>query len=264
MPHNYDKIRRIMAMQYIEGEDGLGPFLKDPNTAKADLAEIIITAAKTWREVYGDIALPGQRPQPEETQALRIDLRQQTYDLLTLIREPSTKEREALEKKGFVFLPVEAKSYAQVVAEDPDYFWPNELQYANQRAGLRDFTPPVMEIALNPTQLALPGSFNKSRERQLAMIEKYSKGQIELEFQDARAIMLPVTAYAQADRVYKQRTDEVLFRTYFARGLDNISEVNAAFAGRLDPDDQFHVYDWYAAHGHDYVGPVPAVVFLKK
>lgn len=193
-----------------------------------------------------------------------VDLRQQTYDLLPLVREPSEQEKEALEKRGFVFHPIQAKSYAQVVAEDPDYFWPNELRYANARVELRDFTPPVMEVALNPTQVALPDSFDKSRPVQLAMIDKFSQDEIENEFPEAKAIMLPVTAYAQADRAYKQRTNEVLFRKYFARGLDNISEVRAATAGRNDPDLQFSVAGWDAGLGRDVVGAVPAVVFLRK
>lgn len=196
--------------------------------------------------------------------APKIDLRQQTYDLLPLVREPSSEEKASLEKRGLVFLPVQAKSYAQVITEDPDYFWPNELQIANRRVGLRDFTPSVMEVALNPTQLALPDSFGKSRPVQLMMIEQYSQEEIEREFPDAKAIMLHVTAYAQIDRAYKQRTGEILFRIYFARGLDNVSEVNATYAGRIDPDGQFDVGGWYAGDGRGFVGAVPAVVFIRN
>lgn len=196
--------------------------------------------------------------------APKVDLRQQTYDLLPLVREPSAEEKAALEQRGLVFLPVQAKSYAQVVAEDPDYFWPNELQYANEIAELRDFTPPVMEVAFNPTQLALPDSFYKSRPVQLMMIDQFSQEEIEKEFPEAKAIMLPVTAYAQADKAYKQRKDEVLFRTYFARGLDNISEVSAALAGRPAPDRRFYVFAWYADFGRGVVAAVPAVVFIRK
>lgn len=193
-----------------------------------------------------------------------VDLRQQTYDLLHLVRAPSEQEKSSFKERGFVFLPVRAKSYAQVVAEDPAYFWPDELQYANERAELRDFTPPVMEIALNPTQLVLPGSFNKSRISQLEMIKAYSRKQIEPEFPDAKAIMLPATAYAQADKVYKGMRDEVLFRTYFARGLDNISEVYAAGAGRSAPVGPFFVDDWPAGACDARVGAVPAVVFISN
>lgn len=47
-----------MSMRYIEGNDGLKPFLDDPDKAKAGLASILVAAAKAWREVYGDIPLP--------------------------------------------------------------------------------------------------------------------------------------------------------------------------------------------------------------
>ncbi|MBI4089169.1 MAG: hypothetical protein HY424_00500 [Candidatus Levybacteria bacterium] len=47
-----------MAMQHIEGENGVGKFVNDPNKAKAGLARIIAESTKTWRELYGEIALP--------------------------------------------------------------------------------------------------------------------------------------------------------------------------------------------------------------
>lgn len=74
--------------------------------------------------------------------------------------------------------------------------------------------------------------------------------------------MLPSTGYAQADRAYKAATGEVLFRNYFARALDNLSEVIAADAGRSDPSRKFNVNDWRTARGNDSVGAVPAVVFV--
>lgn len=48
-------------MRYIEGNDGLRPFLNDSDRAKAGLARTLVTAAKAWREAYGDIPLPGQK-----------------------------------------------------------------------------------------------------------------------------------------------------------------------------------------------------------
>ncbi|KKR80825.1 MAG: hypothetical protein UU73_C0002G0190 [Candidatus Daviesbacteria bacterium GW2011_GWA1_41_61] len=196
--------------------------------------------------------------------ASKIDLRQQTYDLLTLVRKPSEQEREVLKRRGIVFLPLETKSYAQVVSEDPDYFWSGEgeLDYANIRPELRDYALPVaVEVGFNPTQLALPDSFRKSRPVQLQMIEGYSQ-QLQAEFPDARVVMLPSTGYAQGDRAYKVATGEVLFRNYFARALDNLSEVDAAYAGRLDPSRRFFVHTWFADDGLDFVGAVPAVVFV--
>lgn len=214
-----------------------------------------------------DIAFPVQaKPAREaakalETSAPKADLRQRTYELLQLVREPSREEREALEKgKGLVFLPVQPKTLAQVVAKDEGYFWTGELEYAQSRPELREFVPPAMEIALNPVRLALPGSFSKPRNKQLEMIEEYS-ALLEREFPDAKAIMLPATAYAQADKAYKaQNGGHTLFKDFYARALDNTSVV----FGRYHSDDRLDVGYWCADLGHDRVGAVPAVVFLRK
>lgn len=200
----------------------------------------------------------GEKPEA----ASKIDLRQQTYDLLHLVRQPSEQEKEALARRGIIFLPLETKSYVQVIAGDPGHFWEDELDYANARPQLRDYVLPVaVEAGFNPVQLALPDSFRKSRLVQLQMIKDYSQ-QLQAEFPDARVIMLPATGYAQADRAYKASTGEVLFRNYFARALDDLSLVDAARAGRFDPSRRFSVDGWAAAGGDDFVGAVPAVVFV--
>lgn len=194
-----------------------------------------------------------------------IDLRKQTYELLRLVREPSVDEKEALKGRGIKFLHVASRSYAQVVAEDPEYFWDKELEYANARPELRDYALPVaVEVGLrHPSELALPGSFDKSRKTQLQMIEEYSQ-KLQLQFPNIRAIMLPSTGYAQADRAYQAETGEVLFRNYFARALDNLSGGFAVLAGRNGRSRRFHVVGWDADRGIGNIGAVPAVVFLRK
>ncbi len=193
-----------------------------------------------------------------------IDLRQQTYELLSLVREPTPDEKEALKGRGIVFLPVDTKTYAQVVAEDPAHFWESELNYANGRPVLRDYALPVaVEIGLKPTELAMPGSFSKSQKVQLEMAEARSQ-ELKQEFPDVRVIMLPVTGYAQWDHAYNEKFGEVAFKNYFARGLDMLSEVNAADAGRFVPSERFDVNEWDADYGSSHVALVPAVVFVKN
>ena len=62
--------------------------------------------------------------------APKVDLRQQTYDLLHLVRQPTEQEKEVLGRRGIVFLPLETKSYAQVVEEDPE---PSGKTVVNER-----------------------------------------------------------------------------------------------------------------------------------
>lgn len=210
-----------------------------------------------------DIALP-LAATPKETTPT-VDLRQQTYEILSQLREPTPEEKKALKRRGLVFLPVGSKTYTQVVSETPDYFLKDELKYANSFKALREYAMPVAaEVGLKPAELALPNSFRLSQQAQLEMIEALSQA-LQTEFPDARAIMLPVTGYAQADQAYREKTGgEVLFKKYFARGLDMLSETFAAGAGRHDPSERFNVRDWDAHHGASRVGAVPAVVFVQK
>lgn len=198
--------------------------------------------------------------------APKLDLRQITYDLLTKIRQPSDEEKEALGNVRYVFLPIEAKTLAQVVSEDPNYFWNGELDYINglQKPDLREYVPTVMEVAFNPAQLFVPDSFGKSQINQLGMTEQYSQNTLETEFPDARVVILPASALAQADRAYFQKTGKVLFTNRFARALDQTSGVDAAGVGRRAPDYRLSVRDWLAGGGYDDVGAPLAVVFLEN
>lgn len=192
------------------------------------------------------------------------DLRQQTYELLALVREPTEEEKEALEKRGIVFLTTETKSLSRVVLHDPDYFWSGEQEYVDSKKELREYVPPVaMEVGLNPENPAIPGSFNKSKKVQLEMIERGSL-ELQKEFSDARLVMLPSTIYAQADKAYKGKTGEVFFRNIFARALDQTSGVRSAGVGRFVPGSRLRVDEWSAGDGYGRVGAVPAVVFLRK
>lgn len=198
----------------------------------------------------------------EREQAPKVNLRQQMYDLLPRLVEPTETEKEALRaKRGLVFLPMTAQSYAQVIAGDEKHFWDKELDYANSRAALRDFVPPVaVEVGLIEGGLALPNSFGKPRAAALKMIDDYSQ-ELATEFPDFRAIALPTTGYASADRAYSKRNPgQVLFKNYSAWCLDNLSGVLAAVAGRGGLGDGFYVHAWYADDGSDYIGAVPAVV----
>ncbi|KKP80532.1 MAG: hypothetical protein UR81_C0024G0002 [Candidatus Levybacteria bacterium GW2011_GWB1_35_5] len=209
--------------------------------------------------VEAGIVIP-QSPKKEQTPV--VDLRKQTYEILSQMREPTPEEKTALEAHGQVFLLIQSKTYAQVVAEDPAHFWRDELNFANGRPVLKDYAMPIAaEVGLNPSELAEPGSFDQSQQVQLEMAEVRSKA-LQQEFPDARVIMLPVTGYAQADQAYKGKTGKLLFRNFFARGLDMLSEAGAANAGRDDPSERFHVGGWGAQGGYSLVALVPAVVFV--
>ena len=198
----------------------------------------------------------------------RVDLRQQTYDLLGRLRKPSSDEKEALEERDIKFFSVTSISYAQVVAENPEYFRDKELENANATPELRDYALPVaVEVGLRrPEKLHLAGSFGKSRETQLQMAEDYSQ-ELQKQFPNIpniRAIILPSTGYAQVDKACKAETGEVLIRNFYARALDNSSVPFAACVGRGRPEDRLEVVPFGANDGLSLIAAVPAIVFLRK
>lgn len=203
--------------------------------------------------------LPEQKT-PESVEQSR-DLRTETFNLLGNLREPTAEEREALEKKGYIFTTIEAKSLAQVYDENPEYF-----DHVNSSEVLRAYTPPKsFTVAINPDKFRTSRSTNSSQAKQLRMIEENSHSGIELAFPDAKEIMLPATGYAQLDIKFQKSHDgKKLLPDFFARALDTTSGSLVADVGRAHPVGRLFVYAWRAGDGHAHVWASPAVVFLQK
>lgn len=101
----------------------------------------------------------------KESQAPKVDLRLQTLEFLSTntFREPTAQEKKILAPRGYdIFLSAEAKTLYAVVDENKDHFWSGELDYVNARPNLRDYTPPVLTVALRSKELFLKNSFSKS------------------------------------------------------------------------------------------------------
>lgn len=198
--------------------------------------------------------------------ASRKDLRQETLDLLSqhTFREPTVEERRILGSMGYdTVLSTDAKPLSVVVAENPKYFWENELDYVNARPALRDYTPRSLAVALRPRGLFLLDSFDKSQAVQLQMHERES-GVLQRQLPHARNIMLPASTYAQLDLAYFKQKGEVLFRDRYARALDETSGVFVAFVGRIHPGFRLGVFGWGRVYGYGFVGALSAVVFINE
>lgn len=187
-----------------------------------------------------------------------VDLRQATLQLLSYLREPLPAEQETLKERGFYFFHIGNESLDQLIGKHPDHFW-----HINDSQLLRRYAPPAMVVSMQPEKLALSGSFNRSQIEQLVMIKEYAKSLRE-ELPDAHAVMLPASAYAQADIAYMGEITQPLFSNFYARTLDQTAGSSVADVGRNVPGDPLHVNDWSADYGFPYVGAVPAVVFLKR
>lgn len=225
-----------------------------------------VAMGRTLLGLYGDI-LPGTSDEgvlPAQVQAETIetprDLRQETYELLANLREPTSKERKAFKKRGFVFLTVDAKSLGQICEEEAGYFG-----FINSSQGLRTYTPPqAFEIAVNPKKLRIPRSNNSSQDKQLRLTKEHSQKEIEPISAGARAVMLPATAIAQADVEYQKQNSEVLLPDFWVRALDTTVGPDVASVGRDRPSDRLRVSDWGRGHGLPSVWALSAVVFVKN
>src|SRR3989338_11079457 len=130
---------------------------------------------------------------------------QQQYDLLPWIRVPSLEEKGALKKRGIIFLPAGTQSLDQMTSEDPGYFKSNTPKYLIVRPLLMEYVLPApIWVGLNPEQPAIPCSFNKSQKEQLGIIQDLSWN-LQQEFPDARAVILPAVALALIDSAYFYR-----------------------------------------------------------
>ncbi len=206
------------------------------------------------------------QPAQEELRVPKVDLRRQTYELLSnhTFREPTAQEKKRLATMGYdIFLSTEAKPLSVVVTENMGHFWSGELDYVNARPNLRDYTPPALTIALRSGKLFLLDSFDRSQSVQLEMLEAESQN-VQGQLANARIIMLPASTEAQLDLAYLKETGRVLFRDRFARALDEISGFFVADVGRDGPAYQLSVRDWFADDGHGHIGALSAVVFINS
>lgn len=203
---------------------------------------------------------PQNKTDAVETEA-QLDLLQRTYELLSMVREPSAEEKKILIRRGFVFLGIEAKTLAQVVGEHPGHFSRNNSQDV---VNLLTYVPMTMEVAFNPKQLYIPVSFGKTQEMQLRMTGEYSQTNLEKELQGAKALMLPVTVYAQADIAYFQKTGEGLFRDHFANFLDRPTGSGVIGVGRSRPGLPLVISSWLGDYGFSGVKAPLAVVFIQQ
>lgn len=183
-----------------------------------------------------------------------LGLRQKTYELLSLVRKPTLKEKKALEEIGSTFFNIEAKSLKQLERENPNHF--NSIDIPNR---LRVHIPSPMIVAINVNHPYVDDCFSKSQADQLLMIEESSSFH-ENFYPGAREVMLPASILAQLDIIYFKNTDgkEKLFKNFFARSLDQGVSV-----GRYRPEDKLRVGNCSNA-GYDDVGVLSAVVFVNQ
>lgn len=193
----------------------------------------------------------------------KLDLRAKTYEWLNMVRSPTSEEMKKL-GKDWISLDIQAKSLQQVVDEDPSYFG-----YVDESRNLRDYVPPAMTIVINPKDLGVSNSFNwETQMEHLAITEKQSQI-FERIHPEAKKVMLPASAYVQADKLYRKKTGEKLFTDLCALVLDQYGDSSSGlFVGRsLDTaalTDRLFVGGFLALNGHASVSVVPAVVFIRK
>ncbi|OGE65798.1 hypothetical protein A3B49_01635 [Candidatus Daviesbacteria bacterium RIFCSPLOWO2_01_FULL_40_24] len=138
-----------MAMKWIEGDNsrGLASYLNDADKAKAGLANLIIKANRTWRELYGEFSLPGSRLHSH------LEGKASTKILGVGGKDPQRLLKEVDELK-IAGRKVEIGSYARSMAESTEFeYLPERAQVDLVTAEVRDLTSTP-----NPTTAELIGT----------------------------------------------------------------------------------------------------------
>ncbi|MBI2031480.1 MAG: hypothetical protein HYT08_02585 [Candidatus Levybacteria bacterium] len=148
--------------QFLERE--LRKNIKSDKTdkAKSGLARTLIAASKTWREAYGEIAVPRSQVRPENAavQATRVEV----------VRSPLSPEIQKLvehmEKDGFAVYETSGKTPASLRGEGMKYWYLNPT--------LEDLTaePALLAFSKDPAEFYLKGSQDIPYEDQLVLLEE--------------------------------------------------------------------------------------------
>lgn len=177
-----------------------------------------------------------------------------------------TQTREALRKKGFLFIAtIEQLSIGQLAANEATS---QHFDYFNPSKNVCAIVPPQMEVAINPKKLRIEKSNSKSTDTQIKMIkkeEKALKGKLPQEVRDLIGMrMQNASVLVQLDFKYHEETGGILFTNWLGRTDDEIVPGYTANVGRNDPTNKLSIGAWVRSDGYDPLFAVYIVVLPRK
>lgn len=179
-------------------------------------------------------------------------------------KELYNKTREALGKKGFIFVAIKPVSTYNLVIYDASFFG-----YLNLSTEVIRHIPPQIEVAIDPKNFKIKGSnnlltdgvFQKIQERETALRRKLPK-----DVRDLISLLrfMPSSILIQLDLEHQRQTEKALFTDWFGRGVDDRTVPDRIVrVGRSDPTRKLDV-DAVGRDNDSRVFAVSAVMLPRK
>lgn len=200
--------------------------------------------AKVLRDQYGDVPLPSLQDFSREQPTLKI------------VRF-TPEARQELTERGYAVYALTGQSIKTLRDVDKP-FWSTWHQ---DRPELEAMTSRLSEVAINPTQLFLPGSNRKTLKEQERMVKAFSK---DLNVDGVEAVMGEMPDYTELAFSHLDATGVRLFGKDFgynyARTKTSTSRSGVAVVGEFDAVGGLSVARWYRDRGSGGVFAAPLVV----
>lgn len=117
----------------------------------------------------------------------------------------SEEAKEALKKKGYIIYELTGQS-VKSFRDKGKKFWSSW----HQNTKLEDLTSMLCEIAINPNQLFLPNSNNKTFSQQVKLVSDFSD-KLDKEVEGVKAIIGEIPDYVELAFQHLNKTGEYLF-----------------------------------------------------
>lgn len=203
------------------------------NVAGAEIARVL-------REQHGDVSL-GEN------------------ELETGVSRFSSEQRKELERQGRVIVELTGQSIKRL-REQGRKFWSS---WHSEHPDFESRTSRLSEVAINPSELFLPGSNGKTLQEQEKMIADFSK-KLGRKVGGVMAIMGEAADYVDLAFAYFDKTGKYLFGEKYnydyARTKTPSVGSSVALVGSFRRDSGLGVSDWFRGDGDDLVWAVPLVV----
>lgn len=166
---------------------------------------------------------------------------------------------EALEKQGYVIYRLNGESIKSMKEAGRSFYskWHNILPKFEALPSMHS------EVAINPDNIFLPESDNKTLKQQEALVEKFSQ-ELRKTAPNVSAIIGQVSDYVELAFQHLDATGQRLFgKNYdynYARTKTPTSSRKVADVGYFHTRDGLTINEWFTRYGADFLFVAPLVV----
>lgn len=188
------------------------------------------------------------------------------FDIPTVSEELYLKTREYLDIEGYnLVVRIKPVSIGQLATNKATS---QRFESVHPSKNMRAIIPPQMEVAINPNNLRIINSNDKTTNDQIRMLEKEEvalKAKLPQEVRDLISIRLQnASVLAQVDDGYQRKTGKVLFSDWSGRADDQTVPGDGITVGRYLPTGGLNIVVWGRGVGFSDVFVVPMVVLPRR